>query len=97
MPAEVKRKCPGCGTTLGGITTDWCLAEKTINGHQVATIGTARGAPEHLRSTVRFQIASNRAAYELDYDFKLNLGFRGTAWVQCPSQREKITRVCFPK
>ena len=97
MKKGMTRRCPKCGTRLTGIKTDWHLIEVTINGHQVATIGSSWNAADDIRSAVEFQMATNLAAYRLDYDAELNLGFRGTAWVQCPEAREAVTDVCVPK
>lgn len=95
--AGMTRKCPGCGAKLKGIKTDWVLSDRKIAGHAVATIGTTHNARDDIRQAAEFQMAANLAAYELDFDFELNLGFRGTAWVQCPEKRESVTFVCFPK
>lgn len=94
---SIKRRCPGCDELLEGIETDWTLSDKRIGSHQVATIGTAYNAREDLVHAVKFQIAANLAVYELDYDFELNLGFLGTAWVQCPKIRNEVNFVCLPK
>ena len=91
------RKCPICGCRLEGIKTDWILKDYRIGDHQVATIGTAHNARADIQQAAQFQIASNLAAYDLDYDAELNLGFQGTAWVQCPMAREEITRITFPR
>jgi len=89
------RKCPICGQRLNIQRTEWTLHTHQDSGHSIATIGSADNAPAHLQSAVRFQIASNLAAYELAYDARLNLGFRGTAWVQCPQARGHITEVAL--
>ena len=91
------RICPICTQKLDIHRTNWTLATYRDNGHSIATIGSAASAPEHLQATVRFQIASNLAAYDLDYDAELNLGFRGTAWLQCPKARDEITTITQAK
>ena len=97
MKKGMTRRCPKCGARLTEIKTDWCLKEMAINGHRIATIGTPWTAAEDIAAAVEFQIAASLAAYRLDYDAELNLGFRGTAWVQCPEAREAVTDVCVPK
>jgi len=90
MSKGMTRKCPQCGAVLAGLSTDWVLTETTIAGHRVCTIGS-QNAP----AAAAAQMAANLAAYTLDYDVRLNLGFRGTAWVQCPTVRE-VTDICSP-
>ena len=98
MKKGTTQRCPVCGCRLTGIVTDWHLKEKTIGGHRVATIGTSWNAAESLAASVEFQIASNLAAYDLDYDAEISLGFRGRAWVQCPKVRQSgVSDVCIPK
>jgi hypothetical protein len=98
MMAGLTRICPICGERLKGIVTDWVLKDwKTENDHQVCTIGTAWNASDSIRQAAQFQIASNLAAYTLDYDIELNLGWYGTAWIQCPQARETVTGVTFPR
>jgi len=96
MGKGLVRICPLCGEHLEGIKTDWVLVERTINRHQVCTIGTSWNASPQIERAVDSQIASNLAAYKLDYDAELNLGWYGTAWVQCPDVRNEITEVTFP-
>lgn len=91
----MKRKCPGCGQLLTDLKTDWTLKELKRNEHQIATIGTNHNAPEDLKDTVGFQIASNLAAYQLDYDYQINFGMLGEGFVQCPEVRPKITDICI--
>jgi hypothetical protein len=90
------RICPICGERITGITTDWVLKDWKANEHQVCTIGTAHNARSGIAKAARWQIASNLAAYTLDYDVRLNLGWYGTAWIQCPQKREKVTAITFP-
>ena len=91
------RRCPWCDAKLEGIKTDWVLSDREINGHQVATIGTTHNAKDDICAAAEFQIAANLAAYDLDWDFELNLGFQGTAWVQCPEARDQIGPICWAK
>ena len=84
------RLCPGCGERLEGLTTDWTYTEKTVAGHRVLTMGTAWNAALDIVGAVKFQIAANEAAYDLDWDHKLNFGFLGAGWVQCPEARDRV-------
>lgn len=93
----MKRKCPICQQLLHFESPDWTLQDQATNDHRVATVGTSNNAPANIASTVESQIASNLAAYDLDCDEELNLGFMGTAWIQCPEKRENITGICVPK
>ena len=96
MPG-ITRRCPICHQRITEIETDWILQERTLNGHRVATIGTTHNAPAHLQAAAQAQIGANLAAYSLDdHDAILNLGFLGTAWIQCPQKRDHITTICFP-
>ncbi len=92
----MKRFCPGCGVKVEGIKTDWSLKDFRQAGHRVATIGTAWTASEQIADAVTFQIAASLAAYDLDYDHELNLGFLGTAWLRCPESRE-IGTICVAR
>ena len=96
MPG-ITRICPICKARLTDIHPGYVLREWTINNHRVATIGSAANAAAEITHTVEHQIASNLAAYDLDYDAELNLGFMGTAWVQCPQKRETVTPICIEK
>ena len=91
------RICPICHKKIEIKRTDWTLHTYRDNGHAIATIGSAWNAPADIGSAARAQIASNLAAYDLDYDAELNLGIRGTAWVQCPEKREVVTDVTQEK
>jgi hypothetical protein len=94
--AGVTRICPLCGQRIKNIVTDWTLKDYRSSEHQVCTIGTAHNARSDISRAVRWQIASNLAAYTLDYDAKLNLGWYGTAWIQCPQAREQVGEITFP-
>lgn len=94
--AGVARICPICGERIKGIVTDWTLKDWRAGSHQVCTIGTAHNARADIVHAVRWQIESNLAAYTLDYDAELNLGWYGTAWIQCPQARETVTEITFP-
>jgi hypothetical protein len=85
-----RQRCPECYEWLDVPKTDWVLQERTTNQHKVACIGN----PEHAPSAAAFQIHANLAAYHLEYDATINLGFRGTAWVRCPRIRE-IGTICL--
>jgi len=91
------RICPICEERIQIHRTEWTLRTYNDNGHSIATIGSAENAPGNIAGAVQFQIASNLAAYDLDFDAEFNLGFRGTAWVQCPRARAEITDVTFPR
>ena len=93
----LKIHCPICKAELIIYTPDWTLSDQTVNGHQEATICTAENASLDIRDAARLQIASNVAAYDLNYDTELDLVGNGRAWIQCPTKRETITEVCFPK
>jgi len=95
-----------CGQVLRGIDCDWVLSDQKIGDHQVATIGNAQDAAEDIKAAAQAQIAANLAAYDLDYDYKIPLKdrryaawaqVRGQAFIQCPSAREKVTAVSFPR
>ena len=93
----LKIHCPICKAELTIHTPEWTLADRSTNGHQVATIGSAEDASPDIRNAAQLQIASNVAAYNLDYDTELDLVGYGRAWIQCPTKREAVTEVCFPK
>jgi hypothetical protein len=92
----MKRRCPICGKLLNVPKSDWHLKERKIEDHSVAWIGTAENAADHIRSVAKHQIAANLAAYELDYDAEIGMGFLGTAYVQCPEKRKQVGVVCVP-
>lgn len=94
--AGLTRKCPICGARIKGIVADWVLQDWQAGDHQVCTIGTGHNARSDIALAVRWQINSNLAAYTLDYDAELNLGWYGTAWIQCPQARKEISSITFP-
>lgn len=87
------RKCPICHTRLVIPKSDYVLKETTVSGHPLAIIGTPVNASASMRQAIKFQIAANLAAYTIDDDAELNLGFRGTAWIQCPEKRKTVTYI----
>jgi len=89
------QRCPICNTAFE-IRPGWTLMDRQIAGHQVAYIGSGHNAGEHVRA-VRFQIASNVAAYEFDADAWVDLGLFGKMWVQCPTVRDHISPICWAK
>lgn len=97
MTKGMIRRCPVCNARLEGIKTDWVLMERQIERHAVLTIGTSWNAPMDIVSAIEHQMAANLAAYNLDYDVELNLGFRGTAWIQCPEKRDEINVIAIPR
>lgn len=86
------RICPICKERLRIPKSDYVLKEVTVAGHPLAIIGTPVNVSASMRRTIQFQIAANLAAYRIDSDAELNLGFRGTAWIQCPEKR-KVTYI----
>lgn len=84
----MERRCPICSMLLQIPKTDWVLIEVRSRGHEIACIGTAWNAAAGIEQAVQAQIAANLAAYKIDADAEINLGFRGTAWIRCPQRRE---------
>ena len=79
--------CPVCGQKVRRERTDWSLYEYRSGDHVVATIGTASNAPASIAGAVESQIDANMAAYKIDCDAEINLGFRGRAFIRCPQAR----------
>jgi hypothetical protein len=93
------RYCPVCGEWLEISKTTWSLSEMITNGHKVACINNyVVGVAAAHRNAVAQQINANLSAYNLDFDAALNLGVRGTAWVQCPQaegRRGLVNTICL--